>query len=157
MISRTRSATPLPHFPLRRLGLCLDCDECFPFGARTCPACGSESLVPLARFLPPVGQLHRALEADGGPRKSRHLFIVARDRVKLYEYVKRAFAGNDTVEVILDRREGERRREREGRAPDRRRGERRRVDVSTQLRALGWAIVVADLPGVGPRNPDPTR
>ena len=39
------------HFPLRRVALCLDCEECFELGVSTCPACGSETWVALARFL----------------------------------------------------------------------------------------------------------
>lgn len=38
------------HFPLERATLCLDCDELFPLTG-ICPACGSEALYSLARFL----------------------------------------------------------------------------------------------------------
>jgi hypothetical protein len=155
MIGRARKSVPLPHFPLRRLALCLDCDECFEFGSATCPACGSETLASLARFLAPMTGLHRALKGDrrngvipGLDRKAaRQLLIVARDRAKLYEYLKRAFSGNPTVEVVLDRRAGERRGGAQAiaRIPERRRRERRRTDLTSELRALGWAIVVLDV------------
>jgi hypothetical protein len=46
---------PHLHLPLRRLALCLDCEECFELGAEACPACGSGTSTTLALFL------------DGGP------------------------------------------------------------------------------------------
>ncbi len=148
--------TPAPpfHFPLRKLALCLDCDACFEFGPRICPACGSETLASLARFLQPVGRHSRAPRrdaehgADLPQTVRRQLFIVARDREKLYDYVKRAFAENPNVQVIFDRRKGERRGEglsRLARIPNRRRSDRRVSDIAGQLRALGWAIVVLDV------------
>jgi hypothetical protein len=150
MLDRARKpAAPPVHFPLRKLALCLDCDACFEFGPGTCPACGSETLAPLARFLQPVGRLSRVLRKNGGSdvpdNVRRQLFIVARDREKLYEYVKRAFAENPTVQVVLDRRVGERRRSGMSRIPNRRGADRRRADVAGQLRALGWAIVLLDV------------
>jgi len=39
------------HLPLRLLALCLDCDEGFEIGNGCCPACGSNTWIPLARFL----------------------------------------------------------------------------------------------------------
>jgi hypothetical protein len=39
------------HHPLRRVAICLDCEACFELGADRCPACGSETWAPLARFL----------------------------------------------------------------------------------------------------------
>ena len=161
MIGRVQKpAPPRVHFPLRRLALCLDCDECFEIGSPNCPACGSETAASLARFLeqaPSSESLHRLIHGarqhrttvtrrEGERQLARQLFIVARDRRKLYEYVKQAFAGNPSVEVVLDRRTGERRQERSARIPDRRRTDRR-TDRRTedQLRAIGWAIVLQDL------------
>jgi hypothetical protein len=159
MIARVEKPATRVHFPLRRLALCLDCDECFEIGSPTCPACGSKTAASLARFLEraPAEPLHRLLHGprqhrpSAGRRESerqiaRQLFVIARDRRKLYEYVKQAFAGNPNVEVVLDRRTGERRQDRGARIPDRR-GTDRRADRRTedQLRALGWAIVLQDL------------
>lgn len=164
MLHRARRTPPPPllHFPLRKLALCLDCDACFEFGSSTCPACGSETLSPLARFFQPVARLSRALRSAGDaravePSLRRQLFVVARDRAKLYEHVKRAFADNPTVQVVLDRRVGDRRRSGMARVPDRRRGDRRQRDVSGQLRALGWAIVLLDLARAGSGQPRITR
>ncbi len=155
MLDRARrtAAPPPRHFPLKKLALCLDCDACFEFGANACPACGSGTLAPLARFLQPVGRLSRVLRgrnSGGGDvpdTMRRQLFIVARDREKLYEYVKRAFAGNPSVQVLLDRRKGDRRASAMSRIPNRRHGDRRGGDLSGQLKALGWAIVLLDLSG----------
>lgn len=162
MLSRTRRPPAPVHLPLRRLALCLDCDECFEIGAATCPACGSETWTSLGRFLElaPTDPLARLLGGSDAPaagaarRVTRQLFIIARNRERLYEYVARAFAGNDTVQVILDRRTGERRRQNVPHEPERRRGGDRRIrtDVDRQLRALGWAIVLQDL--TAPRERD---
>jgi hypothetical protein len=78
---------------------------------------------------------------------AKQILVIARDRQKLYDYAKRAFFGNATVEVVLDRRTGERRRngERAG-TPDRRRGDRRlMLEVENHLRAMGWAVVRLDV------------
>src|SRR5207249_4569757 len=58
----------------------------------TCPACGGES--------------HSQRERHDDPQ----LIIVADDRARLYELFQRAFAYDDTVHVLLDRRAAERRR-----------------------------------------------
>ncbi len=127
---RLRSAEDL-HLPFRRLAFCLDCEECFAIGHDTCPACGSETWTPLARFL-----------SDRRPAATRQLFIVARQRLNLYRYVKRALQDNPSVEVIIDRRTGQRRETSQPVVPDRRRGDRRlRPEVDDMLRLLGWAIV----------------
>ena len=43
----------------------------------------------------------------------KHLLVVARHRRQLYEEIKRAFAGHESVDVILDRRVLERRQSKE--------------------------------------------
>jgi hypothetical protein len=79
-------------------------------------------------------------------RTAKQILVIARDRQKLYEYARRAFAGNPTVEVVLDRRRGERRTTDRPGAPDRRRGDRRlMLEVEDHLRTLGWAIVRLDV------------
>lgn len=153
-----RGASPV-HLPLQRVALCLDCDECFDVGYVACPACGSETSTSLARFLEtapsePLGKLLAATRGGRRPARgrsqareiARYLFIVARNRPKLYEHVKRVFFGDDTVKVILDRHVAERRQRKVPPASERRRGDRRaQSSVDDQLRALGWAIVLADL------------
>lgn len=71
-----------------------------------------------------------------------HLFIVAWDRPDLWDYWRRWFSGVENVQVILDRRRGERRRVVEPHEPERRRGDRRRVPgIEGELQSVGFAIV----------------
>jgi hypothetical protein len=51
MLRDVRMVRPSLHVPLNRLALCLDCEECFEVGVDACPACSSETWVPLARFV----------------------------------------------------------------------------------------------------------
>jgi len=51
MLRDVRMVRPSVHVPLNRLALCLDCEECFEVGVDACPACSSETWVPLARFV----------------------------------------------------------------------------------------------------------
>lgn len=74
------------------------------------------------------------------------LFVVARDRLERYEDLRQRFSSGNDVEVILDRREGERRaRERGFRDVERRRHERRRrFHVDKELKLLGWSMIDTD-------------
>jgi hypothetical protein len=75
----------------------------------------------------------------------RELFIVARGRADLYRYLSQTFADAENVEVIWDRREGERRRSANGARPERRRRERRkRSSVDEDLRTVGYAFIALD-------------
>ena len=56
----------------------------------------------------------------------RYLLIVARNQPDLWHYLKNNFAGDEKVEVILDRRRGERRRRIQSHEPERRQDKRRR-------------------------------
>ena len=56
----------------------------------------------------------------------RYLFIVARNRPDMLEQVKERLRGDNRIEVIADRRHGERRRYAVPREPDRRGADRRR-------------------------------
>jgi hypothetical protein len=76
----------------------------------------------------------------------RLLFIVGSKRPDFYESLRRTFRGDDTVQVVLDRRHGERRlarragRRRVGREE---RGPQRRahLEIQRQLRARGYAVI----------------
>jgi len=74
-----------------------------------------------------------------------HLFIVSRQQPDLYSYLSREFSTESDVEVILDRRYGERRNRGERRViprGDRRHNERRtKTDLRGQLNTLGYAFV----------------
>ena len=75
----------------------------------------------------------------------RELFIVARDRPDLYRYLTQTFADAENVEVIWDRRSGERRGPGGEATPDRRRRDRRtRPSVDDDLRTVGYAFLVLD-------------
>jgi hypothetical protein len=148
-----------PHLPLHRVALCLDCETCFEIGAASCPACGSDTWVLMTKFLnqgplrtlsqfqPLPNSLAKAPKHRDEPSGPvvKQLLIVARDRQKLYENVKRAFSDNPTVEVILDRRSAEPRYDGRGKPERRRGGDQQRVQTDYHLRALGWAIVRLDV------------
>lgn len=148
------------HLPLMRLGLCLDCEDCFEIGQDACPACGSETWMPLARFLETaregrVARLVQSLDVSDEPVPWRtgtahHFIIVAHDREPLYRHLKESLAGNSTIRVVLDRRRGQRHAIAGGTQAERRRAERRWRLIDEQLRVLGWAVVRID-PGIAPR------
>ena len=147
------TATPSLHLPLRRLALCLDCEACFEIGAPACFACGGDTWAPLAKFLdqgplrvlPQFRPLPRSWKESPKP-VAKQILVIARDEQRLYEYARRAFAGNPTVEVVLDRRRAERRRADRTRMPDRRHGDRRlTMEVDEHLRTRGWAVVRVDV------------
>lgn len=56
----------------------------------------------------------------------RYLLIVARNQADLGRYLKDNFAGDEKVEVILDRRRGARRQRIQPHEPERRQADRRR-------------------------------
>ncbi|HYS18629.1 MAG TPA: hypothetical protein VET45_17035 [Candidatus Binatia bacterium] len=76
----------------------------------------------------------------------RLLFIVGSKRPDFYESLRRTFRGDDTVQVVLDRRRGERRGPRRPgrrRVGDEQRGSDRRaqLEIQRQLRSRGYAVV----------------
>lgn len=73
----------------------------------------------------------------------RITYIVARDQPRLYTKFVEAYGGNGSAEVVLDRRQGQRRRRIEVWPDDRRRADRRGHDVSPSLKTIGWAMVHA--------------
>jgi hypothetical protein len=77
---------------------------------------------------------------------SREIFIVARDRPDLYRYLSQTFSDAENVQVIWDRRAGERRAAPvNAHDPERRRGERRRRPaVEHELRNVGYAFLTID-------------
>jgi len=75
------------------------------------------------------------------------MIIVSRDEPSRCTYFRHVFGseivyGSDTVDVILDRRLGQRRQPNHAPAEaERRRAERRRAGVAREIRKLGWALV----------------
>jgi hypothetical protein len=82
------------------------------------------------------------------PRR-RLLFIVSRERMDLYDALRKALYNEADCEVIIDRRsgererrEGERRTERGPEGRERRANRRReRIPVDNEIRECGWAVV----------------
>ncbi len=72
------------------------------------------------------------------------VFIVARHRPKLHEYLQQEFAGNAEVSVIVDRRLGERRLHEVQHSPNRRQSDRRDALTEDRLHSMGWAVVWRD-------------
>ena len=82
------------------------------------------------------------------------LIVVGRDQGELYEYFRWGFSQTAGVEVVLDRRLGERRDRRNGHAQpdDRRKSDRRRVAATrAELLARGFLIARRD-PRAGARD-----
>jgi hypothetical protein len=77
------------------------------------------------------------------------MYVVARDRVDMYEHLRLSFRDVPEVEVVLDRRREQRRRANGTYAPDRRRRNRRRHDVTPSLVTLGWTLVRVRRPVAG--------
>ncbi len=76
----------------------------------------------------------------------REIFIVARDRPDLYRYLSQTFSDAENVQVIWDRRAGERRAAAVvSHEPERRRADRRRrPTVDQELRNVGYAFITID-------------
>jgi hypothetical protein len=90
---------------------------------------------------------------QGGTAMTRYLVIAARDHSDLYTYLRRQFSGDDSVQVVLDRRYEGRRRQPEQRKPDRRAGDRRSGrGKDTELYYHGL-LVVRQLSGIPWRPP----
>jgi len=70
------------------------------------------------------------------------LFIVAAGRADLVDLLQEKFADvPDTVQIVRDRRVGDRRHREVSVNVDRRRSERRTRDVQDDLNAIGWAVI----------------
>ena len=72
----------------------------------------------------------------------RYQIIIAGTQPGLYKHLKQTFAGDKTVEVILDRRRGERRKRVERYGPDRRRADRRLQPRIYDKLPLGGMMVI---------------
>ena len=86
--------------------------------------------------------VRRVRTLDERPGGSRQLIVVAPDREHLYNFFKRAFDGNATVQVVLDRRVAVRPQSAEpteSARPSRNRRLPQRTDGL--LRAIGWTII----------------
>ncbi len=71
------------------------------------------------------------------------LFIVARGHDRLFEDLRQQFADNPDVEVLVDRRHGQRRKIESSRDPERRRNDRR-----DQEAVEGQVLTASMVPGL---------
>lgn len=71
----------------------------------------------------------------------RYLLIVAAKQPDLWRYLTHNFAGDPKVEVILDRRRGERRKRVEKHEPERRRARRRQPSPQSALAYRSVVII----------------
>lgn len=72
----------------------------------------------------------------------RSLLIVARDHGDLYETLRTEYGDSETLTVLLDRRQGERRRRAERVLADRRRADRRiALSIAEDLRLQPYVLV----------------
>jgi hypothetical protein len=79
---------------------------------------------------------------DATKPDAQWLLIVSTKSRALFQYLSRSFKDVPTVEVILDRREGERRGRSAGPAAERRRGERRSTTGQRErYPLLGYVLV----------------
>ena len=72
--------------------------------------------------------------------KVRYMLIVARNQPDLCDYLIRNFTGDEKVQVLLDRRRGQRRQRVQPHEPERRQAERRRQPGSHP--PSDWFVVV---------------
>jgi hypothetical protein len=84
----------------------------------------------------------------------RYLVVAARNRQDLHDYLRRQFSGDDRVEILLDRRRGERRRQLDPHEPERRRGNRRSGPGTDDRLYYYGLIIVRQMPN-GQRRPVP--
>lgn len=83
----------------------------------------------------------------------RYLVVAARNRHDLYGYLKRQLSEDDKVEVLLDRRRGERRRRPDPHEPERRRTDRRTGPGKDDRLYYFGLLIVRQLPGTQWRPP----
>jgi hypothetical protein len=85
----------------------------------------------------------RTGHAKQGVPAMRHVLTVARDRPDLCDYFKLQFARSRDVEVVVDRRNVDRRQDDDLLVPDRRQEQRRTsiVDVTATLWTEGYVLV----------------
>jgi class 3 adenylate cyclase/tetratricopeptide (TPR) repeat protein len=95
----------------------------------------------LARKLVSELGLHPWWERSEETNEDSRLFIVARSNTELFEFLSQDLAGARDIEVILDRRQADRRGTRRGTGQDRRREQRRRVRLDDDLR--NWHLATA--------------
>lgn len=72
---------------------------------------------------------------------ARHVFVVSRHHARLYDYLIERFQDDKKVEVILDRRVGERRSDSRASGPERRSADRREKRPGDDLMLRSHVII----------------
>jgi hypothetical protein len=91
---------------------------------------------------PPSERTAGATVPQETPAGPRHLFIVSRDNPHLATYLRLHFLPETEVAVLIDRRQGERRRVGAAATPDRRRNDRRsRPEADREVHLTSYALV----------------
>jgi predicted amidophosphoribosyltransferase len=135
-----------------RFKRCPKCKALLRRTAELCPHCGA-TMPSNFPHRPPVADVLRRVRSltDSAPPAatpevvSQYLIIVARERRDLYDYLRRAFAREPAVLVMLERRISERRKAAAERPLERRRKDRRhRPEIDADLRRFGFAVALLD-------------
>jgi ribosomal protein S18 acetylase RimI-like enzyme len=100
-----------------------------------------QHLYPALGFERVIRQIYYATQLRKEPLAGRRLYIVAQDQVSLFEHLRRDLARTPEIEVVQDRRHGERRTRFAARAADRRLADRRLVHIEEDLARYGRAVV----------------
>ncbi len=78
--------------------------------------------------------------APEAQNEGRYLLIVARNEPDLFDHLARDFAGDDKVQVLLDRRREERRKQNQTHEPERQ-AERRRQPNGRRSPLPSWFVI----------------
>ena len=100
-----------------------------------------EYLYPALGFERVIRQIYYVTQLRKEPPAGRRLYVVARDQTVLFTHLRRDLSRAPEVEVVQDRRQGERRRRPVAAARERRVADRRILSVEEDLARYGRAIV----------------
>ena len=98
-------------------------------------------LYPALGFEEVIRQIYYAARLRKEPAVGRRLYVVARERAELYERLRHDLADEPDVEIVQDRRRGERRQRASAPARERRVADRRVRDVQADLERYGRAVI----------------
>jgi hypothetical protein len=129
----TRALTRPPGVSLAQARVCLDCD-CLTV-EQSCPWCDRDSTVPLSAWFRPMEPGRADSARQGQPDEAashRWVLVVQHHQRDLYRVLRQALAGT-AVEVLYERRVGQRRRAAIPSADERRRTDRRRPRPSASV------------------------
>jgi hypothetical protein len=145
----TRTLGRPAGLPLTQARVCLDCD-CLTV-EQSCPWCDRDGTVPLSAWFRPMehrkGNAPRHAQPEQSPAR-RWVLIVQHHQRDLYRVLRQALTGTG-VEVLYERRIGQRRRTAAGPAAE----ERRRID---RRRPQPSAAVYQES-AVAPKGDSPAR